>query len=283
VRRDAFSGQLEGRLSLVTGGSRGIGRAVAIGLATAGSDVAIVARDEGSGRRVCEDIVSLGRRSEFYRCDVRSPKQVEMTVAEVAERFGKIDILVTCAGITGKDGSPEGITIQEWGAVLDTNLTGTFLFCREVGKLMLVRGRGVIVNVASIAAESHLPGQLAYCVSKAGVAALTRGLGQEWAPRGIRVVAIAPGYVQTDMNRTVWEPLARYLEGGKICPSDAVYGDESLSVAYETYSRTAGRAPLGRYGKPEEVAAFVVFLTTDCAAFATGAMYYIDGGYLVRP
>ncbi len=280
----SHAGSLVGRVALVTGGNRGIGRAVALGLARSGADVAIAARDAAAGADACRDIRALRRHAEFLRCDVRSPEEVEATTTTVVERFGGLDILVTSAGVVSEETPAEHTSLEEWARILDTNLTGAFLCCRAAGCRMLAHGGGVIINIASVAAEAHLPGQIAYCASKAGVVALTRGLAQEWGPREVRVVAVAPGYVQTDMNRGVWEPLAPYLDTrGRLRDREAARLKPGITEAHEIYARTVTRTPLGRYGRPEEVAALVVLLASDSAAFATGTTFYIDGGYLSRP
>jgi NAD(P)-dependent dehydrogenase (short-subunit alcohol dehydrogenase family) len=274
---------LRGRVALVTGGNRGIGRAAALGLAGARADVALVARDTVAGGTVVAEIRALGQQAEFLRCDVRVSDEVEETVAAVMDKFGRIDILVTSAGIAPKDIPSEETSREEWTHVLETNLTGVFLCCQAVGRRMLAAGRGVIINIASVAAQAHLPGQIAYCASKAGVVALTRGLAQEWGPHGVRAVCVAPGYVQTDLNRRVWEPLAPYLDArGRLREGEDTLRDPRLARAREWYTRTATRTPLGRLGRPEEVAALIVVLASDAAAFATGATFYIDGGYLAR-
>jgi NAD(P)-dependent dehydrogenase (short-subunit alcohol dehydrogenase family) len=274
---------LHGRTCLVTGGNRGIGRAAALTLARAGADVAILARDEAAGSAVCEEVKAVGRRTMFLGCDVRLPQEVETAVATVAREFGRLDILVTSAGIAPEETPAEETPTEQWTRIVDTNLTGTFLCCRAAGRLMLAAGRGVIITIASVAAQAHLPGQIAYCASKAGVVALTRGLAQEWGPRGVRAISIAPGYVQTDMNRGVWEPLAPYLDDrGRLRDVEEAALDPHGASARETFTRTAARLPLGRYGRPEEVAALIVLLASDAAAFATGTTFYIDGGYLAR-
>ncbi len=274
---------LQGRVALVTGANRGIGRAAALGLARARADVALVARNAVAGDAVVEEIRAVGRRAEFLRCDVRVPDEVEETAAAVMNQFGRIDILVTSAGIAPKEIPSEETSQEEWTRVLETNLTGVFLCCQAVGRRMLAAGRGVIINIASVGAQAHLPGQIAYCASKAGVVALTRGLAQEWGPHGVRAVCVAPGYVQTDMNRGVWEPLAPYLDArGRLREGEDTLRDPRLAKAREWYTRTATRTPLGRFGRPEEVAALIVVLASDAAAFATGATFYIDGGYLAR-
>jgi NAD(P)-dependent dehydrogenase (short-subunit alcohol dehydrogenase family) len=202
----------------------------------------------------------------------------------VVERFGGIDILVTSAGVAPEETPAENTSDEGWARILDTNLTGAFLCCRAAGRRMLAAGSGVIINIASVAAEAHLPGQIAYCASKAGVVALTRGLAQEWGPHGVRVVAVAPGYVQTDMNREVWELLAPSLDArGRLRDAEAASPEPRISRAREIYIRTVTRTPLGRYGRPEEVAALIVLLASDSAAFATGTTFYMDGGYLSRP
>jgi 2-dehydro-3-deoxy-D-gluconate 5-dehydrogenase len=278
------SGSLAGRVALVTGGNRGIGRAAALGLAGAGADMAIAARDASAGSDACRHVRALGRRAEFFPCDVRSAEQVESTTAAVVDRFGGLDILVTSAGVASEETAAEDTSDEEWARILDTNLTGVFLCCRAAGRRMLASGSGVIINVASVAAEAHLPGQIAYCASKAAIVALTRGLAQEWGPHGVRVVAVAPGYVQTDMNRNVWEPLAPSLDArGRLRDAEAANLEPAISRAREIYTRTVTRTPLGRYGRPEEVAALIVLLASDAASFATGTTFHIDGGYLARP
>ncbi|HEX9245226.1 MAG TPA: SDR family NAD(P)-dependent oxidoreductase [bacterium] len=274
---------LQGRTCLVTGGNRGIGRAAALTLARAGADVAILARNEAAGSAVCEEVRAAGRRTVFLGCDVRLPQEVETAVATVAREFGRLDILVTSAGIAPEETPAEETAAEQWARIVDTNLMGTFLCCRAAGRLMLAAGRGVIVTIASVAAQAHLPGQIAYCASKAGVVALTRGLAQEWGPRGVRVIGVAPGYVQTDMNRGIWEPLAPYLDDrGRLRDVEDAALDSHGARARETFTRTAARLPLGRYGRPEEVAALIALLASDAAAFATGTTFYIDGGYLAR-
>jgi len=271
------------RVALVTGGNRGIGRAIALALGRAGADIAILARDSAAGAEVCAEVKALGRRAAFIRGDVQVPDEVENATAAVAGQFGGIDILVNSAGVAPDETPAEDTLREAWSQILETNLTGTFLCCQAAGRRMLAAGRGVIVNIASVAAQAHLPGQIAYCASKAGVVALTRGLAQEWGPRGVRVLAVAPGYVQTDMNRTVWEPLVPYLdERGRLRDQDGIASEPRAAHAREKFLRTAARLPLGRYGQPEEVAAFVVILASDATAIATGATFYIDGGYLVR-
>lgn len=277
-------GSLDGRVVLVTGGNRGIGRAVALGLARAGADVAIAARDASAAADVCRDVRALRRRAEFLQCDVRSADEVEATAVGTVERLGGIDILVTSAGVAPPETPAEDTTDEDWARILDTNLTGAFLCCRAVGRRMLAGGGGVIINIASVAAEAHLPGQIAYCASKAAVVALTRGLAQEWGPRGVRVVAVAPGYVRTDMNRSIWEPLVPYLDArGRLRDDVSESPGSGLARARDIYARTVTRTPLGRYGRPEEVAALVVLLASDAGAFATGTTFYVDGGYLSRP
>ena len=274
---------LQGRTCLVTGGNRGIGRAAALTLARAGADVAILARNEAVGSAVCEEVRAAGRRTMFLGCDVRLPQEVETAVATVAREFGRLDILVTSAGIAPEETRAEETPAEQWARIVDTNLTGTFLCCRAAGRLMFAAGRGVIITIASVAAQAHLPGQIAYCASKAGVVALTRGLAQEWGPRGVRVIGVAPGYVQTDMNRGIWEPLAPYLDDrGRLRDVEDAALDSRGARARATFTRTAARLPLGRYGRPEEVAALIALLASDAAAFATGTTFYIDGGYLAR-
>lgn len=247
---------LSGRVALVTGAGRGIGREIARTLAEAGADIVIAERDPENGREAAEEMVGLGRRGVSSEMDVRDVRSVEHTVSEVWEAFGSIDILVNNAGIARN--SPAEETLQEeWLEVLDINLNGVFYVAQAVGKRMLERGRGTVVNIASMSGSvvNKPQPQAAYNVSKAGVIMLTKSLAAEWASRGVRVNAVSPGYIGTDL---VNEVLAK----------NEVWRDTWLEMT-----------PVGRLGEPRDVAHAVLYLASDAAKFATGTNLIVDGGY----
>ena len=225
-------------VAIVTGAAQGLGAAIADALEASG---ARVARTDVGGTDV--DL------------DVTDRASVERAVEKVRTRLGEPTILVNNAGIN-RIGPSESLEEERWQEVLDVNLTGTFRCCQVVGARMLATGRGAIVNVASISAAVGMPGRAAYCATKAGVVALTRVLAVEWAGRGVRVNAVAPGYVGTPM---IEQAIA-----------DGLLSEEGL----------AARTPAGRVAAPAEVAAAVVFLASDGAGFVTGETLTVDGGYL---
>ena len=228
---------LRGEVAVVTGAAQGIGAAIADAFEAEGAQVA---------RTDVEADLAL---------DVTDRGSVDRALAEVAERLGEPTILVNNAGIN-RIGPSESLPEERWQEVVDVNLTGTFRCAQAAGERMLAGGRGTIVNVASISAFVAMPGRAAYCATKAGVVALTRVLAVEWAARGIRVNAVAPGYVGTPMIEQAIE--------------------EGLLAADEL----AGRTPLGRVATPGEIADAVVYLASPAARYVTGQTLVVDGGYL---
>jgi D-threitol dehydrogenase (NAD+) len=226
------------RVVIVTGGMQGIGAAVA-------------ARFEAEGDRVA--VVDIAAEAP-YRCDVADRAAVEEAVAAVERDLGPVEVLVNNAGVAFL-GPSETFPEDEWRRTLDVNVTGAFFASQAVGRGMLERGRGAIVNVASINATEAFPERLAYCASKAALRMLTEVLAVEWAGRGVRVNAVSPGVTRTEM-------VAQAIESGR--------------VSEDLYRR---RTPLGRLGEPEDVAAAVVYLASDAAAFVTGATLVVDGGW----
>jgi len=241
---------LADRVAIVTGAGRGIGRGIARCLARAGAGVAVVDKEEDRIAPVVAEVEGLGRRGLGITADVARVDDVKRVVRETSERFGKIDILVNNAGVLVVRRMIEQ-TEEDWDRVLDVNLKGAFLCCREVVPQMIAHRHGAIVNIASIAAFHVTVPHVPYAASKAGVVALTRDLAYEVGRHGIRVNAIAPGPIETPMARIASE---------------------------EQRQRIAGNIPLGRMGQPEDIGNAVVFLASDAAAFITGATLPVSGG-----
>ena len=246
---------LDGRVAIVTGAGRGIGLEIAKTLAKAGATVAVAEFIEENGQAAAEELKKLGVDSSFFHTDVRDSKSVDAMVDNVIETFGQIDILVNNAGIA-KNTPAEDTSDDEWLNVMNINLNGVFWCCRAVGRHMLEKQKGAIVNIASMSGViSNAPQpQAHYNASKAGVILLTKSLAGEWAERGVRVNAVSPGYIGTDMTQ----------KGMK------------NSEWYETWLEMT---PMNRVGKPVEVANAVWYLASDAASFATGTNLIVDGGY----
>lgn len=245
---------LGGRSAVVLGGTSGIGRAIALGLADAGADVAVSGRRQEQLDAVADEIEHRGRRTVRQTSDVGDPTTLEALRDSVVEAFGSVDILVNCAGVTHRAPSAE-VDGDAWRRVLDTNLDGTWHACQVFGRTMLTRGRGRIINIASLASFVGLFEVVAYTASKAGVAGLTRALAVEWGRRGVNVNAIAPGVFRTDLNRALLDGTDR--------------GREFLL-----------RTPLGRFGRIEELAGAAIFLASDAASYVNGEILTVDGGFL---
>ncbi|WP_144461398.1 3-oxoacyl-[acyl-carrier-protein] reductase [Siminovitchia fortis] len=243
--------KLEGKVALVTGASRGIGRATAIKLAEAGADVVVnYAGSTDKANEVAEQIKALGREAITYQCNVSDSDAVQSMVKDVIAKFGRLDILVNNAGIT-RDNLLMRMKEDEWDDVIDTNLKGVFLCTKAVTRQMMKQRSGRIINVASIVGVIGNPGQANYVAAKAGVIGLTKSSARELASRGITVNAVAPGFIATDMT----DQLA----------------DEQKEAMLQ-------QIPLAKFGLASDIANAVLFLASDDANYITGQTIHVDGG-----
>jgi 3-oxoacyl-[acyl-carrier protein] reductase len=244
---------LQGKVAIVTGASRGIGRAIALALAAEGASVAVnYANSSAAAEAVVADIQAIGSEAIALQADISQPDQVTGFVAAVMEKWGRVDVLVNNAGIT-RDTLLLRMDLAQWQAVIDLNLTGVFLCTKAISKIMLKQRAGRIINIASVSGQMGLPGQSNYSAAKAGVIGFTKSVAKELAPRSITVNAIAPGFISTDMTA-------------------GLEAEEILKAI-----------PLGRYGEPEDIAGMVRFLASDpAAAYITGQTFNVDGGMVMN-
>jgi len=249
--------KLNNRVAIITGGNRGLGKAMAMALAEAGGQVAITSRNLDQAQTVADQIASVtGQACRGYACNVTVPEQVETLVTQVVEDFGQVDIVVNNAGINIR-GPIDQLSLTEFKAVQDTNVTGVWLMCRAVAPLIKTSPCGRVINLGSILSQVSISNRTPYATSKGAVLQMTRTLALEWAPFGITVNAILPGPFGTEMNR-------------------------SLLDDPEEYRTFVSKIPLGRWGEPEEIGGLVVFLASEAASFITGSGILIDGGWTAQ-
>jgi NAD(P)-dependent dehydrogenase (short-subunit alcohol dehydrogenase family) len=256
-RRVLDTFRLDGKVALITGGARGLGRTMALALGEAGADLALAGRSLEACETTAREIAdATGRTVRAFEADVTAGADVTRLAGEVAAACGSIDILVNNAG-TNIRGPITQLSEQDWDLVVETNLKGPFLCSRAIGPQMVARGWGRVINLGSIMSVVALPGRAPYASSKAGVLGLTRVLALEWAGSGVTCNAICPGPFATDMNRQLMND----------------------PVAYQQF---ISHIPLGRWGELDELAGAAVFLASDASSYVTGSSIFVDGGWTAR-
>ncbi len=245
--------QLAGKAAVVTGASRGLGRAIAVALAEAGADVALAARSKHDLEETARLVERAGRRAVVVPVDVASYAEVEALMGRTVRELGRLDVLVNNAGVARVAPLAE-MTSEDWRFMLDVNLTGVFNGCRAAAPHLIAQKSGKVINVASVLGQVGLPGYTIYGATKGGVIALTRALGVEWARHGVQVNAIAPGWFATDMT-------------------DPAFSDARIN------ERLTRDIPMRRIGRPEEIGPLAVYLASAASSFMTGQTIFLDGGH----
>jgi len=241
---------LTGKKALITGASRGIGKAIALKLAAEGADVIVTATSLDRAKQTADQIAALGRRAIPVKVDVGVSAEVEALFKVVADEFGSLDILVNNAGIT-RDGLLMRMKDEDWDSVIDVNLKGTFLCTREAIKIMAKAKSGRVVTISSVVGEMGNAGQANYCASKAGIIGFTKAVAREYAKRNITVNAVAPGFIETDMTGVLSEGIREEL---------------------------LKQIPMNRFGSPEDIANAVYYLVSDLGSYVTGQVLAVNGG-----
>jgi NAD(P)-dependent dehydrogenase (short-subunit alcohol dehydrogenase family) len=247
--------ELTDKTAIVTGASRGIGAAIALGLARYGADVVVMSRNLSSLSEIAKRIRGLGRKSLAVKADIGISEDIDSAVDKVLEHFQRIDILVNNAGISPVLKRAEEMTKADWNAVIGVNLTGTFLCSQAFGKVMIKQMDGKIINITSVGGTVGFPRQAAYCATKGAIIQLTRVLALDWARYNIQVNAVGPAYIETDLTED--------MRRSKVISEDLLR-----------------KTPMGRFGKPEEIVGAVIFLASDASSYMTGQTIYVDGGWL---
>jgi NAD(P)-dependent dehydrogenase (short-subunit alcohol dehydrogenase family) len=243
-----------GQVALISGGSRGIGRALAAGFAQRGAQVIITGRDQANLEQTAAEISTGELPVRPLVCDVADPDSIARLVAQVKTEYERVDTLLNVAGVNNRK-RVETFTVAEYDFILDVNLRGSFLLAQQVGKTMIERGQGgAIINIDSLNTYAPLKGVLPYAMSKAGISMMTRGMATEWGGHGIRVNALAPGFILTDLTRKLWSD-----------PTMQAWG--------------RANTPLGRIGEVEDMIGTAIFLAAPASKFMTGQVLYVDGGF----
>jgi gluconate 5-dehydrogenase len=238
---------------LVSGGSRGIGEAIARGFAERGATVIITGRDQNTLEETAKNLRGDKFKVEAITCDVSDSESITRTVEETLNRVGRIDTLINVAGVNRRKPALE-VTEEDYDFILDINLKGAFLLSQRVGAAMIERGQGCQINIASLNTDRPLNNVLPYAMSKSAMGQMTRALATEWGPKGIRVNALAPGFILTDLTKKLWSD-----------PKMQDWGHRNT--------------PLGRLGTPSDIVGTALFLATPAASFMTGQILYVDGGF----
>lgn len=243
------------KVAVVTGGSKGLGQAIACGLGEAGAKVVVTSRTKKMIEETAKRIVDAGGEAFAVPVDVSDEESIELMIRQVVDKYGRVDILVNNAGIAPMKRTVD-LTVADWNGVMDTNLKAAFLLSRAVAAGMLKQRRGKIINIGSVLGAMASNVAMPYCVSKAGIAHMTRALALEWAPFGINVNCIAPGFFETEMTRAQRE--------------------EEAHKKFLNF-----KIPLKRMGKPEEIVGAALYLASEASDYMTGAVLFIDGGYSI--
>ncbi len=238
---------------LISGASRGIGKAIAAGFVQRGSQVIITGRDQETLDGATAELGGGDYPATAIKCDVADPEAIRETVATVLESYGRIDTLINCAGVNRRKAALD-VTDEDYDYVVDINLKGAFIFSREVGRHMVQRGGGAQINIASLNTDRPLKNVSPYALSKAGMGAMTRSLAMEWGPHGVRVNALAPGFILTDLTQKLWS-------------------DERM------HAWGVANTPQRRLGLPDDMTGTAIFLASEASAFMTGQILYVDGGF----
>ncbi|MBF0278655.1 MAG: SDR family oxidoreductase [SAR324 cluster bacterium] len=246
---------LKNRIAMVTGASRGLGRAMAIGMASAGAHIVAIGRDDQSLRETAKEISAAGGTSTIFQTDLCDDTAVTDMVQTAIKSLGRIDILVNNAGIAPMERTTD-ISKAEWERVINTNQNAVFLVSQAVGRQMIAKKNGNIINIASVFGKMASNRSLHYCASKAAIIQMSKALALEWAPFNIRVNCIAPGFFQTDMTA-------------------------EQQVSEKHYKFLINKIPMRRFGKPEEIVGTVLYLSSDASQYVTGSTLFIDGGYSI--
>jgi len=255
----SYSFSLDGKVAIITGSSRGIGKAIALGFGALGASVVLASRNISDLKKVHSELSNqYDAKSAYFQTNVANINDVHKLIDTTLKKFKSIDILVNNAGISPVVTKAENLSKKDWDEILSTNLTGSFICAQEAGKVMIEQKSGCIINIASICSVRALFGLVAYSISKAGIMEMTKVLALEWAKYNIRVNAIGPGYIETEINRKLRE------SKGKI------------------YQNAIDKIPMKRFGKVDEIVGAAIFLASDEASYITGHTLFVDGGWLTQ-